>query len=115
MRCGYRSDRAIADWGRGYGQKLVRALGVTHGKTPRAATLYHVLRQLDNTLVEAILGAWEESVLTAQPPAPGEPEALAIAGNTLRGSRQQGAPAAHRLSVLSHRMGLIRFLVADYT
>jgi hypothetical protein len=47
MLCGYRSYSAIADWGRCSGQKLVRALGFTRDKTPCAATLYHVLRQLD--------------------------------------------------------------------
>ena len=117
MLCGYRSYSAIADWGRCYGQKLVRALGFTRDKTPCAATLYHVLRQLDSPLVEATLGAWAESVLTALPPVPGELEAMAIDGKTLRGSRQQGAPAAHWLSVLSHRLGLTLWqqAVADKT
>jgi predicted transposase YbfD/YdcC len=117
MLCGDRSDGAIAEWGRCYGQQLVRALGVTRDKTPCAATLYHVLRQLDSTLVEASLGAWAESVLTARPPAPGELEALAIDGKTLRGSRKQGAPAAPLLSVLSPRVGLTRWqqAVADQT
>jgi predicted transposase YbfD/YdcC len=117
MLCGYRSYSAIADWGRCYGQKLAHALGFTHAKTPCAATLYHVLRQLDGKLVEATLGAWAESVLTALPPAPGELEALAIDGKTLRGSRKQGAPAVHLLSVLSHRLGLTLWqqAVADKT
>jgi predicted transposase YbfD/YdcC len=117
LRCGYRSYSAIAHWGRCYGQTLMRALGFTRDKTPCAATLYHVLRQLDGPLVEATLGAWAESVLTALPPAPGEPEALAIDGKTLRGSRKQGAPAAHLLSVLSHRLGLTLWqqAVADKT
>jgi predicted transposase YbfD/YdcC len=117
MLCGYRSYSAIADWGRCYGQKLARALGFTRDKTPCAATLHRVLRQLDGPLVEAALGAWAESVLTALPPAPGEPEALAIDGKTLRGSRKQGAPATHLLSVLSHRLGLTLWqqAVADKT
>ena len=106
MRCGYRSDSAMAEWGRCYGQKLAQALGFTHAKPPCAATLYQVLRRLDGPLVEATWGAWAESVLTALPPAPGEPDALAIDGKTLRGSRKQGAPAAHLLSVFSHRLGL---------
>jgi predicted transposase YbfD/YdcC len=115
--CGYRSYSAIADWGRCYGQKLTRGLGFTRDKTPCAATLHRVLRQLDGPLVEAALGAWAESVLTALPPAPGEPEALAIDGKTLRGSRKQGAPATHLLSVLSHRLGLTLWqqAVADKT
>lgn len=117
MLCGYRSYSAIADWGRCYGQKLARALGFTRDQTPCAATLYHVLRQLDGSLVEARLGAWAESVLTALPPAAGELEAMAIDGKTLRGSRKQGAPAAHLLSVLSHRLGLTLWqqAVADKT
>jgi hypothetical protein len=115
--CGYRRDSAMAGWGRCYGQKLVRALGFTQDTTPCAATLYHVLRTLDRTLVEATLGAWVASILTALPPATGEREALAIDGKTLRGSRQQGAPAAHLLSVLSHRLGLTVWpqAVADKT
>jgi predicted transposase YbfD/YdcC len=117
MLCGYRSYSAIADWGRCYGQKLARALGFTHAKTPCAATLYHVLRQLDANLVEATLGAWAASVLTVLPPAPGELDAVAIDGKTLRGSRKQGAPAVHLLSALSHRLGLTLWqqAVADKT
>jgi predicted transposase YbfD/YdcC len=117
MLCGYRRDSAMAEWGRSYGHKLAHALGFTHAKTPCAATLYHVLRQLDGSLVEATLGAWAASVLTALPPAPGELEALAIDGKTLRGSRQQAAPAVHLLSVRSHRSGLTRWqqAVADKT
>jgi len=106
MLCGYQSDSAMAEWGRCYGHKLAWALGFTHAKTPCAATLFHVLHQLDGTLVEATLGAWAASVLTALPPASGELEALAIDGKTLRGSRKQGAPAVHLLSGLSHRLGL---------
>ena len=51
------------------------------------------------------------------PPATGAPEAIAIDGKTLRGSRKQGAPAAHLLSVLSHRLGLTLWqqAVADKT
>jgi len=117
MLCGYRSYSAIADWGRCYGQKRARALGFTHDKTPCAAPLHHVLRKLDVSLVEAALGTWAESVLTVLPPAAGELEAMAIDGKTLRGSRQQGAPAVHLLSALSHRLGLTMWqqAVADKT
>ena len=117
MLCGSRSYSAIADWGRCYSQKLPRALGFTHDKTPCAATLHHVLRQLDGPLVEAALGAWAERVLTALPPAAGELEAIAIDGKTLRGSRTQGAPAVHLRSALSHRLGLTVWqqAVADKT
>ena len=33
-------------------------------------------------------------------------EAIAIEGKPLRGSQKQGAPGAHRLSALAHRVGL---------
>ena len=44
-------------------------------------------------------------MLAATAPVAGE-EALALDGKTLRGSQKQGAPAAHLLSVVSHRVGL---------
>src|SRR5262245_47277624 len=117
MLWGDRRDSALADWGRGDGQKLRRAWGCTHDQTPCAATLDHVRRQWDAPVVEAPLGAWAESVLTAQPPVPGEPEAMAMDGKTLRGSHQQGAPATHLLAVLRHRLGLTLWpqAVADNT
>ena len=51
----------------------------------------------------ATLGAWAESILTALPPPPGEPAALAIDAKTLRGSRRH--PGVHLLATLSHRLG----------
>jgi hypothetical protein len=100
LPCGYRSASAIADGGRCDGQKLARALGVIQAKTPCAATLSHVMRQLDGTLVADTLGAWAASVLTALPPAPDEVKVLAIDGKTRRGRRQPGAPAVHLFSAL---------------
>lgn len=55
--------------------------------------------------MEAALGAWAERVLTALPPATGEPEALAIDVTTRRGRRTHGTPAVHLLSALRHRLG----------
>ena len=53
LRCGDRSYRAIAEWGRCDGQKLPRAFGFTQAKTPGAATWPHVLRKRDGPLMEA--------------------------------------------------------------
>jgi len=111
MLCGYRSYSAIAEWGRNYDPAVVRALGFTHTPTPCAATLFHVFRRLDRAAVEAVLGAWAEAVLVAtgdarDTAAVAEVEAVALDGKTLRGSRKQGAPGAHLLSALSHRLGL---------
>jgi predicted transposase YbfD/YdcC len=115
--CGYRSYSAIAEWGRNYGPQLMGALGFTHHQGPCAATLHTVFRHLDWELLEAKLGQWAESVLKATPGAPGESEGIALDGKTLRGSRKQGAPGAHLLSDLSHRLGLtlVQQAVGDNT
>jgi hypothetical protein len=106
MLCGARTYEAIAEWGRNYDPALARALGFTHPKTPCAATLFLLFRRLDRAQVEAALGAWAEQVLAALPAAAGEAEGIAVDGKTLRGSRRQGAPGAHLLSAVSHRLGL---------
>jgi len=113
MLCGYRSYSAIAEWGRTYDAGLIAALGFTHQPTPCAATFFHVFRRLDRKDLERRLGAWAESVLQATTPAADTAsgrgaslEAVALDGKTLRGSRKQGAPAAHLLSAVSQRLGL---------
>jgi hypothetical protein len=66
VRCGARSYSALADWGRNYGQALAQALGFSHVKTPCAATLHTVFRQLDDVaLFESKLRQWAEQVLVA--------------------------------------------------
>ena len=116
MLCGYRSYTAIAEWGRHYGEHLVRALGFTH-RSPCAATLHTVLRRVDREAVEAKLGAWAEGLLGEAPQTEGGEDAIAIDGKTLRGSQKQGAPGVHLLSALAHRLGLTlaQQAVADKT
>lgn len=104
MLCGYRSYSAIAEWGRNYGLALATALGFKNGKTPCAATLHHIFRHLDKRSFQQQLGSWAEAVLSSTPAA--EFEAEAIDRKSLRGSQKQGAPAAHLLSAVSHRLGL---------
>ena len=108
LLCGARTYEAIADWGWGRNDDaaLLRALGFTHPKTPCAATLFLLFRRLDRARLEAVLGAWAEQVLAATPAVDGEREGIAVDGKTLRGSRKQGAPGAHLLSAVSHRLGL---------
>ena len=104
--CGARSYAAIAEWGRNYDPVFLEALGFTRTTAPCGATYFHVFRKLDRPQFEAQLGAWAEQVLAALPPDAGEFEALALDGKTLRGSKKQGAPGVHLLSVVSHRLGL---------
>ncbi len=106
MLCGYRSYDAMAEWGRNYDRALLTALGFTRQTAPCGATFFQVFRKLDRAQFEERLGTWAEAVLAALPPADGEEEALALDGKTLRGSKKQGAPGVHLLSVVSHRLGL---------
>jgi predicted transposase YbfD/YdcC len=106
MLCGYRSYSAIAEWGRNYGTDIAQALGFTHN-TPCAATLHTIFRCIDREAFEAKVGAWAESMVATAPAAPEAPEiAIAVDGKTLRGSKKQGAPETHLVSVLAHRAGL---------
>ena len=105
MLCGYRSYTAIAEWGRHDGAHLVQALGFTH-RSPCAATLHTVLRRVDREVLEVKLGAWAEAVLREAPGIEEGEDAIAIDGKTLRGSKKQGAPGAHLLSALAHRVGV---------
>jgi predicted transposase YbfD/YdcC len=105
MLCGYRSYMAIAEWGRSYGEPLVRALGFPR-RPPCAATLHTIFRRVDRETLEAKLGAWAEGLLGEAPrPEEGE-DAIALDGKTLRGSQKQGAPGVHLLSALAHRVGV---------
>ena len=116
MLCGYKSYSAVAEWERHYGQQLAAALGFTDGKTPCAATFSNSFSRLDKQEVEQQLGHWAERLLK-QSSVDDECAAIAIDGKTLRGSKKQGAPAAHLLSALGHRLGLtlLQVAVADKT
>ena len=53
------------------------------------------------------MGVWADSIVAHTPATPEAPEtAMAVDGKTLRGSKKQGAPGPHLLSVLAHRLGL---------
>jgi predicted transposase YbfD/YdcC len=117
---GARSYSAIAAWGRNDGTPIARALGFRH-IPPCAATLHLIFRRLDCAGFEAQLGAWAEGVMASMPPgtvrAQAAEPAVALDGNTLRGSRKQGAPGVHLLSALAHQVGvtLAQQAVADKT
>jgi DDE_Tnp_1-associated len=104
--CGYKSYSAMAEWGRNYGQEFTKALGFTHRRTPCASTLHNIFRSLDRQMFESKLGDWVEAVMADLPAEGGKLEVISFDGKTLRGSRKQGAPAAHLLSALGQRSGL---------
>jgi predicted transposase YbfD/YdcC len=111
MLCGFKSYSAIAQWGRIYGQHLAQALDFKDGKTPCAATFFNILSGLDKENVEQKLSHWAES-LQLQSQQEDIYEATSIDGKSLRGSKKQGAPAAHLLSAVGHRLGLTLCQVA---
>ena len=77
----------------------------------------HSLASRGSEVLEAKLRAWTAGLLCGSPAPEGPPEAIAIEGKTLRGSRQQRAPGAHLRSALAHRLGLTlaQHPVADAT
>lgn len=104
MMAGYRTYSAIAEYGRTYAPKLAEALGFTHKKTPCAATLHHLLKNIEVKALETTLSQWAKNVLTQI--ATQEAEAIAIDGKTLIGSQKQDAVISHLLSAVSHQLGI---------
>jgi len=110
IMCGYRSYSAMAEWGRHYGDQLIKALGFTRESSPCAATFYNVFSRLDLSVLETKLAQWAEGVMTV-PEADENPsiEAIAIDGKTLRGTQKHTATICHLLSAVSHRLGMTLF------
>lgn len=103
MMCGARSESAIAEWGRNYGHKWLRRLGIKRKTVPSQSTIHRVFKGIDVVALERALTEWAESML-------GEPlelEAIAVDGKTLRGAVKQGAQDAHLLSAVSHRLATV--------
>jgi hypothetical protein len=65
MLCGYRSIRAIAEWGPNYGEDYQEQLGFNEHGYPAQATWYRVLRAVDVGAVEARVRQWTEAVMQA--------------------------------------------------
>ena len=110
MMCGYQSYGAIAEWGRNYDRRFIKALGFTHKKTPCVGTLHNVFRNIDIKFLELKLGIWAESImsysLSQEQEGAVADEAVAVDGKTLRGSLKQGSSITHLLSAVSHKLGL---------
>lgn len=111
MLCGRRSQAAIADWGKDYGQPWLAHLGLRRGRSPSQPTIHRLFKGISREQVEHALCRWALDVLRHL--APGEElEAIAIDGKTLRGSAKQGAEESHLLSALSQRLNIVLGQVA---
>src|SRR4030067_302984 len=60
MLSGARSLYAIAQWGRLQEPSVIKALGVTRGKTPCVATVHLLLKDLDIAYFEQALQNWAQ-------------------------------------------------------
>jgi hypothetical protein len=106
MLCGARSSSAMAAWGRNDGARMAQALGLTHAP-PCAATLHTLFRHVNRDEFEGRLGAGADRVVGSLPAAPEPPEiAVALDGQTLRGSKKHGAPGPPLVSALAHHVGV---------
>lgn len=106
MLCNCDSYSAIAQWGRDHKEWVRKTLGFDPDRSPCTGTIFCILSRLDRAAVEAALGGWAESVFGAMGQQEGVKQAVSGDGKSLRGSRKQGAPGAHLLSMVGHGLGL---------
>lgn len=119
LLCGYRTIKAIAEWGPNYGEEYVERLGFDpdHGY-PSESCWYRVLGGVKMEVVEQQVRAWGERVLAVLSEGQeNDREGLSIDGKTLRGSAKQGAEDTHLLSAYAQQAGvmLAQQPVADKT
>jgi predicted transposase YbfD/YdcC len=115
MMSGARSQSAIADWGKNYGQRWLKLLGINRPRGPSQPTVHRIFKGVDACQVERAITLWADAMLRSFSVSEAALEALAIDGKSLRGSHKQGAKEDHLVSALSHRLGVVvaQIAVAD--
>lgn len=101
--CGCRTVAAIAQWGHECGYRIARQLGFKR-RPPSEATFHRVLAGLDLAKVEAMLGAWAQTVASEQNK--GQCQGVALDGKALRGSLKHKAEITHLVAALAHGCGV---------
>jgi hypothetical protein len=102
---GSRSFVAIGEWANDLSQELLRRLSCRYHPekrkyiAPSEPTLRRHLQSIDANELDRIVNEWlvEQS----------DPEAIAVDGKTLRGSKKAGGKPVHLLSALIHKEGVV--------
>lgn len=102
--CGCAHQRAIVDFGEDQPEKVIRALGFTRGRTPCAATLHLIMKDLDVVAFERELRAWAKGLCAEEHE---ELRAIALDGKTMRGTIGNDVPGAHVLSAFDLGSGVV--------
>jgi predicted transposase YbfD/YdcC len=106
LLCGIQGYRPALEWASALDAAFLLGLGFERGRVPCPATLCKLLPRLDLQQFEQQLQRWAEEILALFPPPADAPEAVAVDGKSLRGSRKHGAEHVHLLSAVSQRLGL---------
>ena len=99
--CGARSYRAIGDWAKALREQDLSRFGSRRGTVPSESTIRRLLQGIDAEEFDGRIGRWllRRQVLAGK--------AVAMDGKTLRGSRDAEQSAAHLLSAVIHKEGIV--------
>ncbi len=117
MLCGCKNPNQIAAWGASQSREYLEILGFKRGTSIRKSALYEVVGRIDADDLEKYLMSWVESVVAEMKAAGIEvasesseeaspPDAIALDGKTLRGSKKQDAILSHLLSAVDHQTAM---------
>nr|WP_243715236.1 ISAs1 family transposase [Micromonospora sp. KC207] len=102
---GYRSYTAIAEWVADVPAATALALGMTPDQRPSEAMIRRLLQALDPQLLTAAIGVWLASRTATA--ASTTPQAIAVDGKTLRGSRTTDTAARHVMTACDQTTGVV--------
>ena len=108
---GARSYAAIAEWAADAPARVRAGLGLPRGAVPDLATIWRILTSVDAAALDAAVGGWVSSRLTAARTAKRR-VVLAAAGKTVRGARTADRAAPHLMACLDHATGTVLAQVA---
>src|SRR5256886_4154131 len=102
---GYRSYTAIGEWVADLPVDTAVVLGIDADRRPSEAMIRRLLQAIDPDLLAAAIGTWLATRIPV--PAPGCRHAIAVDGQTLRGSRTRDSLARHVLAAADQHTGVV--------